>query len=322
MNLWSRVKSAVTETFSGKVTQSLGKTASKVSEGIKAAVGLKAKLDAETRDMLEEVLLQADVGITATTKLLDDLQAAGLPQPLTANVLKAALAGLMESRLAPLAQPLSIKAHKPYVVLMVGVNGSGKTTTLGKLAGLWASQGHKVVVAAADTFRAGAVAQLGVWAERAAEHGHVEVVEPEKEGADPAGVAFQAVEQALKTKADVVLIDTAGRLTNRKDLMDELAKIRRVIQKLIPSAPHAGLLVLDGTQGQTTLAQVREFAPVAGITGLVVTKLDSSAKAGFLLALAASDAAKPVHYIGVGEKAEDLGPFDPEAFARGIVGLS
>lgn len=317
MNLWSRVTSAVKETFSGKVTQSLGKTASKVSEGIKAAVGLKAKLDAETRDMLEDVLLQADVGIKATTGLLDDLQRAGLPDPLTADRLKAVLAGLIEARLTPLAEPLKLPKKGPFVILMAGVNGSGKTTTLGKLAALWAGEGKKVIVAAADTFRAGAVAQLGVWANRA----EVEIIEPDKPGADPAGVAYAAVEKALKTKADIVLIDTAGRLATRKDLMDELGKIRRVIQKLIPEAPHAGLLVLDGTQGQATLAQLREFGPVAGITGLVVTKLDTSSKAGFLLALAAENP-KPVHYIGVGEQAADLGPFDPAAFARGVVGLA
>lgn len=318
MSLWSRVKSAVTETFSGKVSKGLTKTASKVSEGIKAAVGLRAKLDAETRDLLEDVLLQADVGIAATTKLLDDLQAAGLPQPLTADILKAALAGLIEARLTPLAQPLTFGTHKPFVVLVAGVNGSGKTTTIGKLASLWTAEGKKVIVAAADTFRAGAVAQLGVWAERA----EVEIVQPEKEGADPAGVAYAAVEKAIQTKADVVLIDTAGRLATRKDLMDELAKIRRVVQKLIPTAPHAGLLVLDGTQGQATLTQVREFSTVAGITGLVVTKLDSSAKAGFLLALATTETPKPVHYIGVGEQADDLGVFNPTTFARAVVGLT
>lgn len=317
MNLWSRVKSAVSETFSGKVSQSLGKTASKVSEGIKAAVGLKSKLDAETRDLLEEVLLQADVGIQAASKLLDDLQAQGLPEPLTADRLKAALAGLIEARLTPLAAPLDTTSARPFVVLVAGVNGSGKTTTIGKLAARWQAEGKQVVVAAADTFRAGAVSQLGVWADKAG----ATRVEPAQEGADPAGVAYAAVEKALADNADVVLIDTAGRLASRKDLMDELGKIRRVVQKLVPAAPHAGLLVLDGTQGQATLAQVREFAPVAGISGLVVTKLDSSAKAGFLLALAAQDASKPVHYIGIGEQADDLGPFDPAAFARGVVGL-
>lgn len=304
--------------FWTRLTGGLGKTASKVSEGIKAAVGMKAKLDADTREALEEVLLQADVGIAAATRLLDDLQAQGLPEPLTADRLKAALAGLIEARLVPLAAPLDTTMAKPFVVLVAGVNGSGKTTTIGKLAAHWQREGKQVLVAAADTFRAGAVAQLGVWAERAG----VNSVEPAQEGADPAGVAYAAVEKALADKADIVLIDTAGRLASRKDLMDELAKIRRVVQKLIPDAPHAGLLVLDGTQGQATLAQVREFAPVAGISGLVVTKLDSSAKAGFLLALAAQDTRTPVHYVGVGEGTDDLGAFDPAAFARGVVGLS
>lgn len=314
MGFWSALTDKIGLTK--KVTKSLSKTASKLSEGIKAAVGLKAKLDAGTRDMLEEALLQADVGIAAATRLLDDLQAAGLPDPLTADRLKAALAGLIETRLAPLAKPLDITSAQPFVVLVAGVNGSGKTTTIGKLASQWEAAGKKVVIAAADTFRAGAVAQIAEWAKRA----NVTLVEPESEGADPAGVAYKAVEKAVASKAHVVVIDTAGRLATRTDLMDELAKIRRVVGKLIPNAPHAGLLVLDGTQGQATLAQAREFGPVGGITGLVVTKLDSSAKAGFLLALAA-DTTLPVHYIGVGEQADDLIPFDPAAFARGVVGL-
>ena len=317
MGIWDKVKQAVGDTFSTKVTKGLKKTATKVSEGIQVAVGAKARMDAQTREALEEALLGADVGMAATTDLLDDLQDMAFSEPLKADEVKAALAGLIAARLKPMEQELKFGKAKPFVILVAGVNGSGKTTTIGKLAAKWQDEGKKVVVAAADTFRAGAVGQLAVWAERAG----VVIVGPDKEGADPAGVAYAAVEKALKAKADIVMIDTAGRLSNRRDLMDELAKIRRVVQKLIPEAPHAGLLVLDGTMGQATLTQVRKFGPVGGITGLVVTKLDSSAKAGFLLALG-NETKLPVHFIGVGEKAEDLGGFEAGDFAAGVTGLS
>lgn len=310
MGFWNKLKTSV-----------LGKTATQVSEGIKAALGLNAKLDDATRDALEEVLLQADVGIKAASELLKSLQGKGLPEPLTENALKAALAGLIEARLAPLAGELKLNPHGPNVILVCGVNGSGKTTTIGKLAGLWQGQGKQVMIAAADTYRAGAVQQAYVWASRA----EADFVKSDTPGGDPAGVAYRAVETALKERHDVVLIDTAGRLSTRQDLMEELAKIKRVVGKLIPDAPHHVLLVLDGTQGQATLAQVREFGATAGVTGLVVTKLDGSAKAGFLLAMAAQGDEKnplpPVHYLGYGEKADDLVPFEPESFARAVIGL-
>lgn len=310
MGLWSKLKSSV-----------LGKTATQVSEGIKAALGMSAKLDDATRDALEEVLLQADVGIKAASELLKALQGKGLPEPLTENALKAALAGLIEARLIPLAGELKLTKKSPTVVLVCGVNGSGKTTTIGKLASLWQGQGKRVLLAAADTFRAGAVEQVNVWATRA----EADLVKADAAGGDPAGVAYRAVETAQKEGHDVVLVDTAGRLATRQDLMEELAKIKRVVGKLIPDAPHHVLLVLDGTQGQATLAQVREFGLVAGVTGLIVTKLDGSAKAGFLLAMAAQGDGKtpvpPVHYLGYGEQAADLVPFEPAAFARAVVGL-
>lgn len=299
-----------------RITSGLKKTATNISEGLKAAVGLSHRLDAQTREALEEVLLAADAGMPATVDVLEALPKKGLPDPLTEKGLKEALASVVEERLHALEQPLAL-AHKPTVVLLAGVNGSGKTTTIGKLAAQWAAADKKVLVAAADTFRAAAVEQLQVWTERA----QVEILPPAKAGADPAGVAYAAVEKAQKEGADVVLIDTAGRLPNRADLLAELAKIARVVKKLDETAPHATLLVLDATLGQSTLTQVREFGAVTPVTGLVVTKLDGTARAGFLLALAKSFPL-PVHYVGFGEGLEDIGPFNARAFSRALVGLA
>lgn len=300
--------------FWKKLTGGLGKTASNVTAGVRAALGLGGNLRGATREALEEVLLQADVGVKAATEILDALAKKVLPAEMTDGVVRGALAGLMEARLKGLEKPLVVSDHKPCVVLMVGVNGSGKTTTLGKLAAQWGREGKTVLVAAGDTFRAGAGAQLGVWAERAAA-GMVAA-----DSADAAGVAYKAVTQAKAEGADVVMIDTAGRLSNRADLMAELEKIMRVVKKLDATAPHHVLLVLDGTQGQAVLQQVRDFG-AAGATGLVVTKLDSSSKAGFLLALASQDKTLPVHLIGVGEGVDDLRAFDAGEFARGVMGV-
>lgn len=298
-----------------RITSGLKKTASTLGEGLKAAVGLSHKLDAQTRVALEEVLLAADVGMAAATQILAALPKKGLPEPLTEEGLKTALAEVLEERLAPLAQPLNL-THKPTIILVAGVNGSGKTTTIGKLAAQWAGQGKTVLVAAADTFRAAAVQQLKVWTDRAQVH----IIPPAKPGADPAGVAYAAAEQGMEQKADVVIIDTAGRLPNRADLLAELGKIARVLKKLDANAPHATLLVLDATLGQSTLAQVKEFSTVAPATGLIISKLDGTAKAGFLLALAEVHPL-PVHFIGFGEALEDVGPFNARAFSRALVGL-
>lgn len=299
MSLWQRLKKSA-ETF---------------TEGLKSAVGLGAKLDAAAREALEEALLQADVGAAATQEILDALakKAGGAEVDL-----KAELAALIQARLEPLEKPLAF-THNPAVVLVLGVNGSGKTTSIGKLAAQLARGGTRVVVAAGDTFRAGAVEQLAVWAERAGKKGSVDIVRPAKEGADAAGVAYAALEQAKASGAEVVLVDTAGRLGNRADLMAELPKMVRVLQKLDASAPHNVILVLDGTLGQATLQQVKDFNAAVPLTGLVVSKLDSSAKAGVLLALAAHKL--PVHYVGLGEGLDDLAPFSAAGFARGLVGL-
>jgi fused signal recognition particle receptor len=279
---------------------------------VKRALGFGA-LTIEQRDTLEEALIAADTGPRAATELAAQVAKGGPDSPAHA------LADAIEQRLAPLQTEVRFTG-KPSVILLVGVNGSGKTTTLGKLAAQWVGQRKKVIVGAADTFRAGAVAQLAEWCQRA----KVPLVQSDKPGGDPAGVAYQAVEQGLKTQTDIVLIDTAGRLPNREDLMAELAKITRAVTKAQlannwPDAKPEVWLVLDATLGQATLNHVKLFRQVAGVTGLVVTKLDSSAKGGFLLPLA--DEKLPVVAIGVGEDIDDLGKFDARAIAQGMAGL-
>ncbi len=311
-----------------RITSGLTKSAASVTEGIKQAVGqslgLAAKLDDATLEDLEEALIAADTSLPVAQALLKDLKKSKLPDPLTEDALKQTLATLIAARLQPLAQPLTFPAS-PTVILVAGVNGAGKTTTIGKLAAQWAGQGKHVVVAAADTFRAAAVQQLKVWTDRAATKGKVTIVPPAKEGADSAAVAYAALEHAQTEHADIVLIDTAGRLANRQDLLAELPKLTRVIQKLDASAPHHTLLVLDATLGQSTIPQVAEFHKQIPLTGLIVTKLDGTAKAGFLLALAAqnftANGPLPVVALGVGETLDDLGPFNPQAFANALVGL-
>ncbi|TKW61848.1 MAG: signal recognition particle-docking protein FtsY [Blastochloris viridis] len=305
-----------------RITAGLTKSAANVTEGIKQAIGLAAKLDDATLEALEEALIAADTSLPVAQAILKDLQKAKLPDPLTQEALKQVLADLIAARLQPLGKPLDFTAS-PTVILVAGVNGAGKTTTIGKLAAQWAAEGKDVVVAAADTFRAAAVEQLRVWTDRAdasTRKGKVGIVPPAKEGADSASVAYAALEKAKAEKADIVLIDTAGRLANRQDLLAELPKLNRVIQKLDASAPHHTLLVLDATLGQSTLPQVAEFHKQIPLTGLIVTKLDGTAKAGFLLALAAQPNPLPVVAIGVGESLDDLGPFDPQAFAAALVG--
>jgi fused signal recognition particle receptor len=274
---------------------------------VKRALGFGA-LTAEQRDMLEEALIAADTGPRAAQELAAQVAKGGPDSPAHA------LAEAIEQRLAPLQTEVNLDG-KPTVILLVGVNGSGKTTTLGKLAAQWASQKKKVIVGAADTFRAGAVQQLAEWCARA----KVPLIKAAQDKADPAGVAYQTVERALKDKADVAIIDTAGRLPNRDDLMAELAKITRAVGKVLPDVKPQVWLVLDATLGQATLNHVKLFRQVAGVTGLIVTKLDSSAKGGFLLPLA--DEKLPVVAIGVGEDIDDLGKFDARAIAQGMAGL-
>ena len=293
----------------------LARTASRLGDGI-AHLG-RRRLDKATLQALEDLLIQADLGTATAAKIVAAVGRARPGHELGEDEIKSLVAGEIEEVLAPLEKPFSIDtAKKPFVVLGVGVNGSGKTTTLGKLAARLQANGHSVMLAAADTFRAAAIDQLVLWGKRV----NVPVI-AKTPGADPAGVVFEALERARAEKSDVLLVDTAGRLQNKSALMDELEKINRVIKKLDATAPHAVLLVLDATVGQNALSQVEVFAKVAGVTGIVLTKLDGTAKGGILVAIAARFGL-PVHFVGVGETVEDLAPFAARAFSRAIVGLA
>jgi fused signal recognition particle receptor len=272
------------------------------------------KIDAEVLDELETRLLTADVGVEATQQILEDLRKKVARKELDdVDKLIAALTDAITAILLPSQQPLDISTRKPFVLLVVGVNGSGKTTTIGKLARRFADARKSVVLAAGDTFRAAAIEQLGVWAERAG----AEIIQ-QQAGADPGAVVFDAVTAARSRKADVVIIDTAGRLHSQSHLMDELKKVRRVIQRVEPSAPHEVLLVLDANQGQNALTQAQQFHEAVGVSGLVLTKLDGTAKGGIVIAIARK-LKLPIRFIGLGEQAEDFGEFDARAFASALV---
>ena len=276
---------------------------------------VKKKLDAETLAELEEALIRADMGAAQAQKLAAAVGRNRYDAEISGAELKAVLATEIAALLAPIQKPLSVEdGKKPFVILVAGVNGTGKTTTIGKLAKRLGEEGAKVTLAAGDTFRAAAIEQLKVWAVRA----KAEFVAT-KAGGDAAGLAFEALEKARANDSDILLIDTAGRLQNKAGLMAELEKIARVIKKLDPSAPHAVLLVLDATTGQNALSQVEAFSAVVPVTGLVMTKLDGTAKGGILVALAGRFGL-PVHYIGVGEGEDDLQPFVAQDFARALVG--
>lgn len=265
-------------------------------------------------ESLEEVLIQADMGVETAVRVTANIAEGRFGKRISTRELKAALAGEVARIMEPVARPLPIYPKRPQVVLVVGVNGSGKTTTIGKLASQFKAAGKSVVIAAGDTFRAAAVEQLQIWGQRA---GVPVLTAPE--GSDPASLAFEALTKAQEQGADLLLIDTAGRLQNRADLMEELAKIVRVIRKVDATAPHNTLLVLDATTGQNAISQVEIFRKIADVTGLVMTKLDGTAKGGVLVALA-DRFGLPIHAIGVGEQIDDLSPFDPEEFAKALVG--
>ena len=298
-----------------RLTEGLSRTSSALTTGI-TDLFTKRKLDAGTLEDLEDILIQADLGLATSARIAKAVGDGRYDKQIDPAEVKAILAREVETILVPVAQPLAIDAtKKPFVLLMVGVNGSGKTTTIGKLAAKFRSEGKSVMLAAGDTFRAAAIEQLRVWGERTG----AEVVYGQQ-GADAAGLAFEALQKAKANGTDVLLIDTAGRLQNKQGLMDELAKVVRVIRKQDPSAPHAALLVLDATVGQNAISQVEAFRETAGVTGLVMTKLDGTARGGILVALAAQFGL-PVHFIGVGESVEDLEPFSARDFARAVAGL-
>ncbi|MDQ2065840.1 signal recognition particle-docking protein FtsY [Xinfangfangia sp. CPCC 101601] len=272
-------------------------------------------LDDAMLESLEEVLIEADMGPATAVRVTANIAEGRFGKRLTTRELKSALADEVTRIMTPVAKPLPLYQQKPQVVLVVGVNGSGKTTTIGKLASQFKAGGKSVMIAAGDTFRAAAVEQLQVWGNRA---GVPVLTAPE--GSDPASLAFDALTRATAEGVDLLMIDTAGRLQNRADLMEELAKIIRVIRKVDATAPHNTLLVLDATTGQNAVTQVEIFRKIADVSGLVMTKLDGTAKGGVLVALA-DRFGLPIHAIGVGEQIDDLSPFDPEDFARALVGL-
>ena len=274
----------------------------------------KRKFDDEMLEQLEELLIASDMGVETAMRVAANMAQGNLGRRFSTAEIKKLLADEIEQIMMNVAQPLPIYPKQPQVVLVVGVNGSGKTTTIGKLASQFKEAGKNVVIAAGDTFRAAAVEQLQIWGDRA----NVPVlVAPE--GSDPASLAFDALERAQRDKADLLMIDTAGRLQNRTDLMEELAKIVRVLKKKDPDSPQNTILVLDATTGQNAISQVETFREIAEVSGLIMTKLDGTAKGGVLVALA-DKFGLPIHAIGVGEQIDDLAPFDPAEFAQALTG--
>ncbi len=297
-----------------RLREGLGKTSTKLSDGI-AGLLTRRKLDADTLQDLEDVLIEADLGLDTAERIIASLGKGRYEKGIGADDVRTVLKAEVERVLGPVAQPLKIDAsHRPHVILVVGVNGTGKTTTIGKIAAQLTREGKKVVLAAGDTFRAAAIDQLKIWGERTGS-----TVVARAVNSDAAGLVYDALAQARAGGADVLLVDTAGRLQNKEGLMEELSKVIRVMRKLDPTAPHDVLLVLDATTGQNALAQVEVFRERAGVTGLVMTKLDGTARGGILVAISAKHGL-PVRAIGVGEGVDDLQPFDPGEFAEAIAG--
>ena len=300
--------------FFGRLKAGLSRSAAKLTGGI-AGVFTKRKLDDAALEELEEQLIAADLGATVAARIIKNFRSTRFGKEVTQQEVRETLAGEISRILAPVARPLEVDAgRKPFVILMAGVNGAGKTTTIGKLAARYRQAGLTVMMAAGDTFRAAAVEQLQVWGVRA---GAEVVTAPAN--SDAASLAHDALARAQKAGADVLLIDTAGRLHNKTALMEELRKIIRVIRKLDESAPHAVLLTLDATTGQNAVTQVGIFKDMVELTGMIVTKLDGSARGGIVVALA-EKFGLPIHAVGTGEQIEDLREFDPEEFARALVG--
>ncbi|MBQ9271755.1 MAG: signal recognition particle-docking protein FtsY [Alphaproteobacteria bacterium] len=301
--------------FWEKLGLGLKKTSNAIT-GVISDIFTKKKLDSATLEELEELLISADFGVATATEIMQKFAAQKQDKEITDEEIRTLLAAEIEQRLTPCEQSFAIdSAHKPYVILMVGVNGAGKTTTIGKLAAKLQQQGKKVSFIAGDTFRAAAVEQLKVWAERL----NIRVFAG-PDGCDSAGLCYDGLNAAVKNGDDVVFIDTAGRLQNKSGLMDELKKIVRIIQKVIPDAPHRVLLTLDATTGQNAVSQVQIFREIVGVNGLIVTKLDGTSKGGILVAIAA-ESKLPIYYIGVGEKIEDLDVFSARDYSRQLLNL-
>ena len=300
--------------FFARLKDRLIKPQSGLASGFARLFGAR-KIDAEILEELETRLLQADVGVAVTSEVLEGLRKRISRHQLDdVEALRQALREDITALLQPVAKPLVIdRGHKPYTILVVGVNGSGKTTSIGKLATRYTRDGLKVMLAAGDTFRAAAVEQIGIWADRSG----AELI-AQQSGADPAAVAFDALNAARSRGVDVLIADTAGRLQAQAHLMEELRKVRRVLGKADPTAPHEVLLVLDANQGQNALAQAKQFHDAVGVTGLVLTKLDGTAKGGIVLAIA-KQLGLPIRFIGIGETADDFGEFDAAAFAAALI---
>jgi fused signal recognition particle receptor len=297
-----------------RLKEGLSKSSKTISGSI-TSIFTKRKLDKETLQELEDTLIQADLGITVAERIIKAVSLGRYDKEVDPEEVKQILADEVAKVLKPVEVPFNFGSEKPFVILVVGVNGSGKTTTIGKLGSIAASEGFKVMFAACDTFRAAAIEQLTVWGNRIGA-----TTKSAPQGADSAGLAFDALKQAREDGTDILFIDTAGRLQNKAYLMDELDKVVRVIKKQDAEAPHAVLLVLDATTGQNALAQAEIFTKVAGVTGLIMTKLDGTARGGILVAIA-EKFKLPIHAIGVGETIDDLQPFDAQAFARAIAGF-
>ena len=298
-----------------RLRSGLSRSSSAISESI-TSIFTKRKLDAAALEDFEDTLIKADLGLETAAAITDALRSGRYDKEIGEDEVRAVLAAEIEKVLAPVAKPLAIDpARKPHVILVVGVNGTGKTTTIGKLAQKFRDEGKSVVLAAGDTFRAAAIEQLKIWGGRTG----AKVIAREP-GADAAGLAFDALKEAEADGADILLVDTAGRLQNKDELMAELEKVIRVIRKVDPSAPHTVLLTLDATTGQNALSQVEVFGKRAGVSGLVMTKLDGTARGGILVAIAARHKL-PVHFIGVGEQVDDLEPFAAADFAKALAGL-
>jgi fused signal recognition particle receptor len=302
------------QTWWKRLSGGLKRTSASIGGAI-ADLVTKRKLDQAMLDEIEEVLIRADLGVDVAARVASAVGEGRYDQAITPDEVKAVVAAEVEKIMAPVARPLAIGHNKPFVVLVVGVNGSGKTTTIGKLAAKLHAEGRSVMLAAGDTFRAAAIDQLKIWGGRSGAS-----VIARAPGADAAGLAFDALTEARGEEIDVLLIDTAGRLQNKAVLMEELEKIVRVMKKVDALAPHAVLLVLDATVGQNALSQVEVFRNIAGVTGLVMTKLDGTARGGILVAIAAKYG-MPVHFIGVGEGIDDLAPFAAKDFGRAVAGI-